>query len=29
VDLSFERDLVDLYFSLERKFDPCLLVKEN
>jgi hypothetical protein len=29
VDLSLERDLVGLYFSLEKKFDPRLLVKEN
>jgi hypothetical protein len=25
MDLSLERDLVGLYFSLENKFDPCLL----
>jgi hypothetical protein len=29
MDLSLERDLVGLYFSLEKKFDPRLLVKEN
>jgi hypothetical protein len=29
VDLSLERDLVGLYFFLEKKFDPRLLVKEN
>jgi hypothetical protein len=29
MDLSLERDLVGLYFSLEKKFDPHLLVKEN
>jgi hypothetical protein len=29
VDLSLERDLVGLYLSLEKNFDPCLLVKEN
>jgi hypothetical protein len=29
MELSLERDLVGLYFSLEKKFDPHLLVKEN
>jgi hypothetical protein len=29
MDLSLERDLVGLYFSLEKKFDPRLLMKEN
>jgi hypothetical protein len=29
MDLSLERDWVGLYFSLEKKFDPHLLVKEN
>jgi hypothetical protein len=29
MDLSLERDLVGLYFSLEKKFDPRLLVKEK
>jgi hypothetical protein len=27
VDLTLERDLVGLYFSLEKKFSPHLLVK--
>jgi hypothetical protein len=29
VDLFLKGDLVGLYFSLEKKFDPRLLVKEN
>jgi hypothetical protein len=29
MDLSLERDLVGLYFPLEKKFDLCFLVKEN
>jgi hypothetical protein len=29
VDLTRESDLVGLYFSLEKKFSPRLLVKEN
>jgi hypothetical protein len=27
--MSLEMDLMGLYFFLEKKFDPCLLVKEN
>jgi hypothetical protein len=29
MDLSLETDLVGLYFSLEKKFAPRLLVKES
>jgi hypothetical protein len=29
MDLSLEMDLVGLYFSLEKKFDPLLHVKDN
>jgi hypothetical protein len=29
MDLSLERDLVGLYFFLEKKFDTCLLAKER
>jgi hypothetical protein len=29
MDLPLERDLVGVYFSLEKKFDSHLLVKEN
>jgi hypothetical protein len=29
MDLSLERDLAGLYFSLEKTFDPYLLVKEK
>jgi hypothetical protein len=29
VDLNLERDLEGLYFSLEKKFPPRLLVKES
>jgi hypothetical protein len=29
MDLSLERNLVGLYFFLEKKFDPLLLLKEN
>jgi hypothetical protein len=29
VDLTHERDLMGLYFSLEKEFTPRLLVKER
>jgi hypothetical protein len=29
VDLTLEKDLVGLYFSLEKKFSPYLLLKES